>query len=83
MIKSEETNPKAHYICQTYVEKTVGREKQASLQIGKKFQYSTASQVQERAGRERRSDKCVGADASMVSAHSRLGWEQPISKCEG
>jgi hypothetical protein len=66
MTKSEETAPKVHYICQTYVEKKIGRAKQASLQIDKQFQYSTASQVQERAERECRSETCVGADAYMV-----------------
>lgn len=67
MTKSEETTPKVHYICQTYVEKRAGRAKQASLQIGKQFQYSTASQVQERAEREYRSENCIGADAYMVT----------------
>ncbi|MFT7593119.1 MAG: hypothetical protein ACI8R4_000431 [Paracoccaceae bacterium] len=67
MSESTEASPKVHYICQTYVEKTSGRAKQASLQIGKQFQYTTASQAQERADRECRSEDCVGADAYMVT----------------
>ncbi|MFT6933470.1 MAG: hypothetical protein ACJAXT_002179 [Paracoccaceae bacterium] len=63
---SDENAPKVHYICQTYVEKKVGRGQQASLQVDKQFQYSTASQAQERAERESRSENCVGADAYMV-----------------
>lgn len=66
MSKSEESPPKVHYICQTYVEKKAGQAKQAGLQIGKQFQYTTASQAQERADREARSENCVGADAYMV-----------------
>ena len=73
MTKSEETAPKVHYICQTYVENRVGRAKQASLQIGKQFQYSTASQAQERAERECRSENCVGADAYMVIEDPNTG----------
>lgn len=66
MSKSEESTPKVHYICQTYVEKKAGQAQQVSLQIGKQFQYTTASQAQERADREARSENCVGADAYMV-----------------
>lgn len=63
MDESHETAPKTHYICQTYVE-SAG--KQASLQVDKLFQYSSASQAEERAEREARSENCVGADAYMV-----------------
>lgn len=73
MTRSDETAPKVHYICQTYVEKMVGRARQASLQIGKQFQYSTASQAQERAERECRSEYCVGADAYMVAEDPNTG----------
>ena len=73
MIESEETNQKVHYICQTYVEKKVGRAKKTSLHIGKQFQYSTASQAQERADRECRSEDCVGADAYMVTEDPSSG----------
>ena len=66
MTDSKEAAPKVHYICQTYIEKKVGRAKQASLQIDKQFQYSTASEAQERADRECRSEHCVGADAYMI-----------------
>lgn len=73
MLESEESNLKVHYICQTYIEKTVGRAKQASLQIGLQFKYSTASQVEERAERESRSENCVGADAYMVTEDPDTG----------
>jgi hypothetical protein len=73
MTESEETVPKVHYICQTYVEKKVGGAGQVSLQIGKQFEYSTASQVQERAERECRSENCVGADAYMVIEDPNTG----------
>lgn len=73
MAKSEETTPKVHYICQTYVEKAVGHAKQASLQIGKQFQYSTASQAQERAEREYRAENCLGADAYMITEDPNTG----------
>lgn len=63
MTDPDENSPKTHYICQTYVEK---KGRQASLQVDKQFQYSTASQAQERAEREARSENCVGADAYMV-----------------
>jgi hypothetical protein len=73
MTELNETIPKVHYICQTYVEKQVGRAKQTSLQIGKQFQYSTASQAQDRADRECRSEACVGADAYMVTEDPNSG----------
>lgn len=66
MTDSNETTEKVHYICQTYIEKQVGRAKQVSLHIDKQFQYSTASEAQERADRECRSGNCVGADAYMI-----------------
>ncbi len=67
MMETNETNPKVHYICQTYVKKAGVNSEQVSLQIGKQFQYSTASQAQERADRECRSEDCAGADAYMVA----------------
>lgn len=63
MIDSTETTEKMHYICQTYIAKTG---KQGGIQIGKQFEYSSASQAEERAEREERSADCVGADAYMV-----------------
>jgi hypothetical protein len=63
MAHVDENAPKTHYICQTYLEK---KGAQGSLQIGKQFQYSTASQAQERAERESRLPDCIGADAYMV-----------------
>jgi hypothetical protein len=66
MSDTNETSPKIHYICQTYVEKKAGGGGQVSLGIGKQFQYTTAAQAEERAERESRSSECVGADAYMV-----------------
>ena len=73
MIETNENAPKVHYICQTYVEKKSGRAAQASLHIDKQFQYSSASQAQERAERESRSEDCVGADAYMVTEDPNSG----------
>jgi hypothetical protein len=73
MTESDESAPKVHYICQTYVEKKSGRGDQVSLQIGKQFEYTTASQAQERAERENRSEECVGADAYMVIEDPQSG----------
>lgn len=66
MTDETETSSKVHYICQTYVDKKGTGAQQGSLQLGKQFQYTTASQAQERADRESRSEDCVGADAYMV-----------------
>ncbi len=77
MIDSTETTSKMHYICQTYVEKKGGQSGQASMQIGKQFQYSSASQAQDRADREGRSDGCVGADAYMVAEDPESGEVGP------
>lgn len=74
MTVSTETAPKVHYICQTYVAKKGG---QASLQVDKLFQYSTASQAEERAGRECNSENCVGADAYMVVEDPNSGEVGP------
>mgnify|MGYP005682753585 CR=1 FL=1 len=59
----DENALKAHYICQTYLDK---KGAQDGLQIGKQFQYATALQAQERAERESRALDCIGADAYMV-----------------
>jgi hypothetical protein len=64
---SDESETKVHYIFQTYVEQKPGRDGQASLKIDKQFQYSTASEAQNRVEREALSVDCVGADAYMVS----------------
>lgn len=66
MSSSDENTPKAHYICQTYVEAKRTRDGQVSLKIDKQLQYSTAAAAEERATREFRSENCVGADAYMV-----------------
>ena len=58
---------KVHYICQTYVEQKPGQDGQASLKIGKQFQYSTATEAQNRAEREAQSEDCAGADAYTIS----------------
>lgn len=67
MANSDESPVKAHYICQTYVHGKPGRDGQTSLKIGKQFEYSTASEAQNRAEREALSEDCAGADAYMVS----------------
>lgn len=67
MTNAERSPEKIHYICQTYVETKAGRNGQPGLKIAKKFEYSTASEAQNRAEREALSDDCVGADAYMVS----------------
>ena len=73
MTDSSETAPKVHYICQTYVAKTGKGAGGASLQIGKQFEYTSASPTQERAERESRSEACVGADAYMVIEDQESG----------
>ena len=67
MTRAAESTTKVHYICQTYVEQKPGRDGQASLKIGKQFQYSTAAEAQNRAEREAQSEDCAGADAYMIS----------------
>ena len=66
MTKSEQAAEKIHYICQTYIETTAGRDGGAGLKIAKQFEYSTASEAQNRAKREALSEDCAGADAYMV-----------------
>ncbi len=48
------------------MEQEPGRDGQASLKIGKQFQYSTAAEAENRAEREAQSDNCAGADAYMI-----------------
>ena len=74
MTDPDDDKPRVHYICQTYVEKN-GR--QASLQVDKQFEYSTASQAEERAAREGNSESCVGADAYMVTEDLNSGEVGP------
>lgn len=66
MTKSDENVEKVHYICQTYVENTTGRDGQPGLKIDKQFQYSSASEAQNRAERESLSEDCAGADAYTI-----------------
>ncbi len=73
MTHADEGSTKVHYICQTYVEQKPAFEGQASLKIGKQFQYSTAVEAQNRAEREAQSVDCVGADAYMVSEDPNSG----------
>lgn len=73
MTEAKEIISKVHYICQTYVEKKAGRSGQVGLKIDKQLQYSTASQAQERAERECRSEDCAGADAYMVTEDPNSG----------
>lgn len=71
MSGNDNTTSKIHYICQTYVQKPGAA--QSALGIGKQFQYTSASQAQERAEREYRSNECVGADAYMVTEDPNSG----------
>lgn len=73
MSNADASDTKIHYICQTYVEQKPGRDGQASLKIDKQFQYSTASEAQNRAEREAASETCAGADAYMVSEDPNSG----------
>mgnify|MGYP001145291099 FL=1 len=73
MTSSEQTAEKIHYICQTYVETKAGRDGQAGLKIAKQYEYSTASEAQNRAEREALSEDCAGADAYMVIEDSNSG----------
>ena len=73
MTNSDENTVKVHYICQTYVEKKAGRDGQAGLKIAKQFEYSTASEAQNRAERESLSEDCAGADAYMVCENPNSG----------
>ncbi|GFE67307.1 hypothetical protein [Litoreibacter roseus] len=73
MTQSVESTAKVHYICQTYLEQKTGRDGQASLKIGKQFQYSTAAEAQNRAEREAQSQDCAGADAYMISEDPNSG----------
>lgn len=66
MTNAERSTEKIHYICQTYVEIKAGRDGQTGLKIAKQFEYSTASEAQNRAEREALSEECAGADAYMV-----------------
>ncbi len=73
MTHENESTTKVHYICQTYVEQKPARDGQASLKIGKQFQYSTAAEAQNRAEREAQSEECAGADAYMISEDPESG----------
>ena len=73
MTNSDESMVKVHHICQTYVEKKAGRDGQTGLQIAKQFEYSTASEAQNRAEREAMTEDCAGADAYMISEDPSSG----------
>jgi len=70
MTDPDEATSKVHYICQTYVN---GTGKQAALKVDKLFEYTSASQAEERATREYRSENCVGADAYMLTEDPASG----------
>ena len=73
MTNAERSPEKFHYICQTYVETKAGRNVQTGLKIAKQFEYSTASEAQNRAEREALSEDCAGADAYMVTEDPASG----------
>ena len=73
MTNAERSPEKFHYICQTYVETKAGRNGQTGLKIAKQFEYSTASEAQNRAEREALSEDCAGADAYMVTEDPASG----------
>jgi hypothetical protein len=73
MSDADESQIRVHYICQTYVENTPGRDGPAALKVGKQFTYSTPSEAQNRAEREALSDDCAGADAYMISEDPNSG----------
>ncbi len=74
MSKPDETGPKVHYICQTYVAK---KGVPGGLQVEKQFQYSSAAQAEERAERESQSGNYVGADAYSVTEDPASGEVGP------
>ena len=53
------------------------RDGQAGLKIDKQFEYSTASEAQNRAEREAQNEDCAGADAYMVSEDPNSGEVEP------
>lgn len=73
MTNAERTPEKIHYICQTYVETQAGRSGQTGLKMAKQFEYSTASEAQNKAEREALSEDCAGADAYMVTEDPASG----------
>ncbi len=73
MTRTDESATIVHYICQTYMEQTPGRDGRTELKIGKQFQYSTAAEAQNRAEREAQSEDCAGADAYMISEDPNSG----------
>ena len=79
MTNSDENASKVHYICQTYVKKKIGPGVQAGLEIGKQYQYTSASEAQNRAEREAGSDDCAGADAYMITEDPSSGEVSPPS----
>jgi hypothetical protein len=70
MKEAHEATEKFHYICQTYI---AAKGKQAPLQVEKLFEYSSASQAEERAAREFNSETCVGADAYSLAEDLNSG----------
>lgn len=54
---------KIHYICQTY---TATSGKADGLKVDKLFEYTTATQAEDRARREVETGRATGADAYML-----------------
>ena len=79
MTDPEHSADKIHYICQTYVETKAGHGRQAGLKIAKRFQYTTASEAQNRAEREAGSEAYAGADAYTVTEDPASGEVSPPS----
>ena len=73
MSDANDASTKTHYICQTYVETKATKGGQAGVKIDKQFQYTTASEAQNRAERESQSDACAGADAYMIVEDASSG----------
>lgn len=72
MTSSDETT-KTHYICQTYMNAPSGRAGQTSLKVDKLFEYTSATQAQDRAEREAQRDDCAGADAYSITEDTESG----------
>ncbi|WP_299028584.1 hypothetical protein [uncultured Sulfitobacter sp.] len=77
MTDTDQNAPRLHYICQTYVEESTGKNSPPALKIDKQFEYTTASEAQNRAEREAQAETCAGADAYMISEDPNSGEVDP------
>jgi len=66
MTKSEQAAEKFTISARYILKRRLGTMGGAGLKIAKQFEYSTASEAQNRAEREALSEDCAGADAYMV-----------------